>query len=110
MPVDLVVQDELLGQVGPQGGVAFVVLEDERDLGTAQALDAGILGHVHVEVGHDVVGDLSGQFGPRAQFPAGRSRTAGEGEEDPDLDLVRGQQGARQKQRCDQDGYRQSPQ
>ena len=109
-PVDLVVEDELFGEVGSQGGVAFVVLEDESDLGPAQALDAGILGHGHVEVRHDVVGDVGGKFGPRTKLPAGRSRTAGEGEENPDLDLVRGKQGARQKQRCDQDGYRQPPQ
>ena len=49
------------------------------------------------------VGNFGGKFGAGPQLPAFRCRTAGEGIDNADLDLVRGEQGARQYQRCDQD-------
>ena len=59
-----------------------MVLEDKFDLGAAQAADAGIFCHAHVDVGHGGVGNFSGQFGTGTKLAAGRSGTTAQGVDD----------------------------
>ena len=103
--VDLVIQDQFFGQVGPQGRVAFVVFEDQGDLGAAHAFNTGIFRHVHADVGHDIIGDFGRQFGSGPQFTAGCGRSAGERVENADFDLLLGPGAAGQQKRRDDEQH-----
>ena len=100
--VHFIIQNQLFGQVGPQGGVALVVLEDQLDLGTAQGFDPGVFGHGHIDVRHGIVGDFSGQLSTGPQLAAGSGRTTGQRIDDADFDCLLSQGPRRENHPDDQ--------
>ncbi len=75
-----------------------MIFENDFNFGAPHAFNATVFGHTHIDIGHDVVGNLSRKLSTGAQFAAGRCSTAGQWINRANLDFLCSQRTPRHDQ------------